>query len=67
VSELSGAEAAARMESLESFLKQSGWLHENPLLTVFTLTFTAIPSIRLISRGYWLAKENRIVDLFLDE
>jgi len=67
VSELSGAEVAARMESLERFLKQSGWVHDNPLLTVFTITFTAIPSIRLLSRGYWLSKENRVVDLFSED
>lgn len=64
VSEFTGPEVASRIESLERVLKEAGWVHENPLLTLFTITFTAIPSIRLIARGYWLAKENRVVDLF---
>jgi len=67
VSELPGAEVATRMESLEMFLKQSGWVHEKPLLTLFTITFTAIPSLRLLSRGYWLSKENRVVGLFSED
>ncbi|MCL6611348.1 MAG: amidohydrolase family protein [Peptococcaceae bacterium] len=63
VSELSAHEAAAGIESLERVLREEGWAHENPLLTVFTITFTAIPSIRLSARGYWLAKENRVTGL----
>ncbi|MFZ5633559.1 MAG: adenine deaminase [Bacillota bacterium] len=64
VSDLSGPEVAARVESMEKALKAAGWLLENPLLTIFTITFTAIPSIRLLARGYWLAKESRVVDIF---
>lgn len=63
VSELTGPEMAARIESMEQALKAAGWVRENPLLSIFTITFTAIPSIRLLARGYWLAKENRIVNL----
>ncbi len=66
VSDLAGPEVAAGIESVERTLKDAGWAHDNPLLTAFTITFTAIPSIRLSARGYWLAKENRVVGLFPD-
>ncbi len=65
VSELSGPEVAAAIESMERALKEAGWAMENPLLTVFTITFTAIPSIRLSARGYWLARENRFAGLLV--
>lgn len=67
VSELTGPEVAAGIESMEQALKAAGWVRENPLLSIFTITFTAIPSIRLLAQGYWLAKENRLVDLFLQD
>ena len=65
VSDLPGPEVAARIESLERVLKEAGWAWENPLLTILTITFTAIPSIRLLSRGYWLSKENRLTGLLI--
>ncbi len=66
ISELSGREVAARIESLEKAIRAVGCRGENPLLTLFTITFTAIPSIRLLARGYWLAKEHRVVNIFAD-
>lgn len=64
-SNLPGPEAAKRMDSLISILQEQGCQGENPLLTIITTTFTAIPALRLTISGYWLAKENRIVDLFV--
>jgi adenine deaminase len=62
VSDLTAPEVAARIESLEKAMKAAGWAFEVPLLTIFTISFTAIPSLRLSARGYWLSKESRIVD-----
>ncbi|MHB8985999.1 MAG: adenine deaminase C-terminal domain-containing protein, partial [Eubacteriales bacterium] len=64
VSDLPGREVAARMESLAAALKEAGCRSENPLLTILTTTFTAIPSLRLLAGGYWLSKENRFTTLF---
>jgi adenine deaminase len=66
ISELSGTEVAAGIESLEQAIRVAGCRVENPLLTLFTITFTAIPSIRLLARGYWLAKEQRVVGVMAD-
>ncbi|MCL5935691.1 MAG: hypothetical protein M1543_04310, partial [Firmicutes bacterium] len=60
VTELTAPEVTARMESLDEVLKEAGWIMEGPLLTIFTISFTAIPSLRLSARGYWLSKENRV-------
>jgi adenine deaminase len=57
---------AAGIESLEQAIRVAGCRVENPLLTLFTITFTAIPSIRLLARGYWLAKEQRVVGVMAD-
>lgn len=65
VSALAGPLVAERLEFLISTLQEMGCHFENPLLTLLTITFTAIPSLRLTIRGYWLSKENRIVDLFV--
>lgn len=66
ISELPGPEVAARLESLEQAARAAGCSGESPLLTLFTITFTVIPSIRVLARGYWLTKENRVVDIFVD-
>ncbi|MEW5899625.1 MAG: adenine deaminase C-terminal domain-containing protein [Bacillota bacterium] len=66
MSTLSGPEAAARLGSFLKNLKAAGCRSENPLLTLLTITFTAIPALRLLSRGYWLSKESRVVDIFVD-
>ncbi|KJR45508.1 Adenine deaminase [Desulfosporosinus sp. I2] len=65
VSALAGPLVAERLEFLISTLQEMGCHFENPLLTLLTITFTAIPSLRLTIRGYWLSKENRIVELFV--
>ncbi|WP_169726477.1 adenine deaminase [Desulfotruncus alcoholivorax] len=64
MSEMSGKEIANSIKALEKSIRSAGCQGENPLLTLFTITFTAIPSIRLLSRGYWLAKENRFAGIF---
>ncbi|MHB1651745.1 MAG: adenine deaminase C-terminal domain-containing protein [Desulfitobacteriaceae bacterium] len=66
VSDLSIFEVAKRLEDLLEALKANGCHQEhNPLLTIFTTTFSAIPSIRLSVNGYWLAKENRYGNIFV--
>jgi len=62
---LSGRLVAEKIEALLAALKEAGCKSENPLLTLLTLTFTAIPALRLTARGCWLARENRYVDLFI--
>lgn len=62
-SEIAGPEVAERFISLEKALGKAGCKVDKPLLTLFTITFTAIPSLRLLSRGYWLSRENRLVDV----
>ncbi|GBF33394.1 adenine deaminase [Desulfocucumis palustris] len=62
-SEMAGPEAAASFTALEKALREAGCRIDNPLLTLFTLTFTAIPSLRLLSGGYWLSRENRTADV----
>lgn len=65
VSTLAGPLVAERLEFLINTLQEMGCQTDNPILTLLTVTFTAIPSLRLTIRGYWLSKENRIVDLFV--
>ncbi|MFZ3173009.1 MAG: adenine deaminase C-terminal domain-containing protein [Carboxydocellales bacterium] len=64
-SDLPGLEVAKRMESLTAVMQKSGCQGENPILTLISITFTAIPALRLTINGYWLAKERRIVNLFV--
>lgn len=63
ISEIAGPEVAARSISLEKAIIKAGCKVDKPLLTLFTITFTALPSLRLLSRGYWLSKENRVADV----
>ena len=65
ISELTGPKLALELVAFIKVLKRAGCKGKNPLLTLFTLTFTAIPSLRLLSRGYWLSKESRVVDYLL--
>lgn len=67
MSGLTGPEVAKRFGALEQAIQDAGCWRENPLLTLFTVTFTAIPSIRLLARGYWLAKENRVVSIVVND
>jgi len=64
LSTLAGPLVAEQLEFLINTLQKMGCHTNNPLLTLITVTFTAIPSLRLTIRGYWRSKENRIVDLF---
>ena len=50
ISELTGPEIASRIAGLISELSEMGCRKGNPLLTLLTLTFSAIPSLRLIHR-----------------
>ncbi|MDI6878403.1 MAG: adenine deaminase C-terminal domain-containing protein [Desulfitobacteriaceae bacterium] len=56
---LGAVEAAERLDAIIAALKTNGCREDhNPLLTLLTTTFSAIPSIRLSVNGYWLSKEN---------
>lgn len=65
VSALAGPLVAEQLNFLITTLRERGCHADNPLLTLLMITFTAIPALRLTIRGYWLSKENRIVDLFV--
>jgi adenine deaminase len=65
IATLSAPEAAARLEAIESGLRALGCQLRNPFLTLQTLTFTAIPSLRISSRGLLDVKAQRPVDLFV--
>ncbi|KUO76786.1 MAG: hypothetical protein APF81_11495 [Desulfosporosinus sp. BRH_c37] len=65
VSKLAGPLVAEKLEFLINTLQEMGCHTDNPILTLLTVTFTAIPSLRLTIQGYWLSKEKRIVDLFV--
>lgn len=65
VSELPGPVVADQLNRLESILWEEGCRSKNPVLTLLTVTFTAIPALRLTIEGYWQSKENQYVDLFV--
>ena len=65
ISNLSAPETAARLVAIESSFRALGCQLRNPFLTLQTLTFTAIPSLRISSKGLLDVKTNRWVDLFL--
>ena len=65
ISNRSAPEVAARLVAIESGFRALGCQLRNPFLTLQTLTFSAIPSLRISSRGLLDVKANRLVDLFL--
>ena len=65
ISNLSVPETAARLVAIESGFRALGCQLRNPFLTLQTLTFTAIPSLRITSKGLLDVKANRLVDLFV--
>ncbi|MHB1420369.1 MAG: adenine deaminase [Bacillota bacterium] len=65
-SELSGLEVSDRFKGFIQLLQDAGCPGQNPLLTLFTIPFTVIPSIRLLIKGYWLSKERRLVDVIIN-
>lgn len=65
VPELAVTDMAESFDSLIAVMREMGCRLDNPLFTPLTVTFTAIPSLRLTIRGHWLSKENRFVDLFI--
>jgi adenine deaminase len=65
LSNLSGPEVASRLTAIESQLRSLGCLHPNPFLALQTLTFKAIPSLRISSWGLYDVKTHGPVDLFV--
>lgn len=65
ISNRSAPEVAARLVAIESGFRALGCQLRNPFLTLQTLTFSAIPSLRISSKGLLDVKANRPVDLFL--
>ena len=65
ISDRSAPEAAGRLGAIESSLRALGCQLRNPFLTLQTLTFTAIPSLRITSRGLLDVRANRTVELFV--
>jgi adenine deaminase len=66
VSDLTAPEVASRFINLEKVLKKAGWVMEDPLTSILTILFSAIPNIRLSERGYWLVKEGVPAGLMVD-
>ncbi|MHB1125468.1 MAG: adenine deaminase [Bacillota bacterium] len=65
-SEFNGLEVSERFKGFIKFLQETGCPGQNPLLTLFTIPFTVIPSIRLLIKGYWLSKERRLAEVIID-
>ena len=65
ISTLSVPEVAAKLDAVEHSLRSLGCGLRNPFLTLQTLTFTAIPALRITSRGLLDVKAMRPLDLFL--
>ncbi|MEK7861791.1 MAG: adenine deaminase C-terminal domain-containing protein, partial [Chloroflexota bacterium] len=65
LSPLPAAELAAKLKALERLLRALGCAHPNPFLAFQILTFLAIPSLRISSRGLFDVKAHRVVDLFV--
>lgn len=59
-------EVAARLGQIKSSLVTLGVRLANPFLTLQTLTFTAIPSLRITPRGLLHVKTNQTVDLIVN-
>ena len=65
ISNLSAPEVATRLLAIETSFRALGCRLRNPFLTLQTLTFSAIPALRISSKGLLDVKANRPVDLFL--
>src|SRR5581483_12081095 len=59
------AEVARRLGALEGALRGLGCALARPLLTLQTLTFSAVPALRLTSRGLLAVKTRTIVPALL--
>lgn len=58
-------EIARRLRAIEAAVRGLGCRVGNPLLTLMTLTFQAIPALRLTPRGLLEVKAQRFVDLLV--
>jgi len=65
LADLPAAEVASRLAGLDGELRALGCRSANPLLTLLTVSFTAIPALRVLAEGYWLAKENALGGLLV--
>ena len=57
--------SATRLLAIETGFRALGCRLRNPFLTLQTLTFSAIPALRISSKGLLDVKANRPVDLFV--
>jgi adenine deaminase len=62
---LPAVELAAKLKTIDSLLRDLGCGHPNPFLVFQILTFMAIPSLRISSRGLFDVKARRVVDLLV--
>src|SRR5881628_59918 len=54
-------EAADREEELRAALVARGYLHHEPLFTLFFLSADFLPAVRLTPRGVWDVKQSRLL------
>ncbi|MBS4022319.1 MAG: adenine deaminase [Dethiobacter sp.] len=65
VSEMDGLDVSEKFKDFVLSLQEAGCQGQNPLLTLFTIPFTVIPSIRLLIKGYWLSRERRVANVLI--
>jgi len=65
ISPLSVPEIAAKLDTIEQAIRSLGSELRNPFVTAQTLTFKAVPALRITSRGLLDVKAIQTVDLFL--
>lgn len=56
-------EVSRELAALDGELKARGCRGENPLLSLLTVSFTAIPALRVTAEGYYLVRENAVAGL----
>lgn len=66
ISDRSWIDTARELTILGGELKARGCRGDNPLLTLLTVSFTAIPALRVTAEGYRLVRENTQVGLPAD-
>jgi adenine deaminase len=65
ISEAPVEELAARLTAVQEAARQLGFALESPLVATMTLTFSAVPSLRIRERGLIQVRSGRPVDLFV--
>lgn len=65
ISEAPVEELAARLTAVQDAARRLGFALDNPLVAIMTLTFGAVPSLRIRERGLIQVRTGRPVNLFV--